>query len=324
MSCINCFGDIPDLRKETKCTQCNSPIHKDCAIIEDSLSYCDTCYTSKDSAPKVVEWVLPEYIRRTYIETYRSCPHKFFLEVLKGHEAPPTCYTQIGIDLHELFDKAINDRSYPKEKMRDDMLVFWNAYQDTLFESDKQRNDMSQRITDSIEGFYAFLPSLPMPFATEETVFYSIGDDIPQVRFTMDYISENDNGNLDIGDWKTGGVMVGKKISSDLQAPLYIYGVQKHYNRIVDEFTFYYVKDGKTRVFRRTTDDNYVCVVGKREYHINLTDAIREVQALFNQIKKGNFNIPRETKKMYFTCKMCHLQAQGLCRGADEESWYQK
>lgn len=324
MSCVTCFDTIQDMRKETKCSQCNSPLHRDCAIKDDGTFFCDTCYTVKESEPEVIKWEMPEFIRRTYIETYRSCPHKFFLEVLQGHEAPPTCYTQIGIDLHELFDKAVNDRSYKIEQMRFDMEKYWNMYSDTLFDSEKQKDDMAQRIVDSIDGFYSILPNIPLPFVTEETIFYSVGEDIPEVRFTMDYISENENGNLDIADWKTGGVMVGKKISSDLQAPLYIYGVQKKYNRIVDSFTFYYVKDNKTRVFTRTSDDNYVCKVGKREYHINLTDMVREIQALFNQIKKGNFNIPRETKGMYFTCKMCHLKEKGLCRGADEEAWYMK
>ena len=50
----------------------------------------------------------------------------------------------------------------------------------------------------------------------------------------MDAVIEGENG-LELLDWKTGQVMVGKKLSSDLQAPLYIYGVMKHLNRHVEK-----------------------------------------------------------------------------------------
>lgn len=320
-TCKNCFTPV-DGRSDVQCTQCNSPLHKDCAIKEDGAFFCDVCYTVKEETPVTIEWDLPEHIRRTYIETYRTCPFKFLKEVLEGEQQPPTCYTQIGIDLHELFEKAVNDRSFHKNQMEEAFAVYWMGYTDDLFESPKQKSDMAIRAQDSIDTFYNVLPSIPMPFTSEETIHYSIGDDIPLVEFTMDLVTENALGNLDMHDWKTGGVMVGQKISSDLQAPLYIYGVQKHFNRRVDLFTFYYLKDNKTRVFQRVDDDNFVCLVGKREYKINLTDAIREVKGIFAQIKKGNFNIPRDTKKMYFPCKMCHIKKVGKCKGADEQPWF--
>lgn len=323
MDCRNCFTFIEDLRKTVKCSTCNTPLHKDCAI-NDGAVFCDVCYTVREETPERIEFTIPEHIRRTYIETYRSCPYKFLKEVIEGNPQPPTCYTQIGIDLHELFEKAVNDRGYTKSDMETQFALCWLQYPDDLFESEKQKSDMAIRAQDSIDTFYHVLPTIPLPFTSEETIRYSIGEDIPQVEFTMDLVTENENGNLDMHDWKTGGVMVGQKISSDLQAPLYIYGVQKHFDRQVDSFTFYYLKENKTRVFERINHDDFVCRVGKREYFINLTDAIREVKSLFSQIKKGNFDIPRDTRKMYFACKMCHIKKQGMCRGADEEAWYLK
>lgn len=320
--CKNCFSLT---REQTTCAQCESPLHKDCAIKEDGAFFCDLCYTLKEEQPKVIEWELPEHIRRTYIETYRSCPFKFLKEVLEGNQQPATCYTQIGIDLHELFEKAILNKEYHRIDMQDDWNEYWDNYPDTLFESKRQKDDMQQRAQDSMDTFYAkVLPTLDPTFITEETIHYSIGEDLPLVQFTMDLVTENSNGNLDMHDWKTGGVMVGQKISSDLQAPLYIYGVQRHFNRQIDTFTFYYLKENKTRVFERIDDDNYVCRVGKREYKINLTDAIREVKALFSRIKKGDFNIPQDTRKMYFTCKMCHIKEIGECQGADIQAWHLK
>ena len=269
-----------------------------------------------------ITFEIPESIRRTYIELYRTCPYKFLKEVIEGHRSPATCYTQIGIDLHDLFEEALHDRQLSKSKFFKKYNEFWDNYPDELFESEEQKETMWKRVEDSIDTFYLILPGMPMPFVTEEKIRLNIGDDIPDVEFTMDYISMNENGNLDMHDWKTGAVMVGKKLSSDLQAPLYIYGVQKRYNRQVDSFTFYYLKDNKSRVFTRIDDDRYMCTVGKREYYISLQDAIREVKSIFAQIVKGNFNIPRDTKSMFFACKMCHIKEQGMCQGADVQGWH--
>ena len=319
-NCTNCFTPV-EKGEGVKCNACNHFIHRDCAIKASGTFFCDLCYTVQLETPKTLEFELPERIRRTYIEIYRTCPQKFFKEVLQGHTQPPTCYTQIGIDLHDLFEKAVLDPSFRISEFLDAWSQIWLNYPDELFESQEQMQNMSQRAIDSIETFYEVLPTLDKVFTTEETITYSVGDDVPNVEFTMDLITENAQGNLDMHDWKTGNVMVGKKISSDLQAPLYIYGVQQHFNRQVDSFTFYYLKENKTRRFDRVDDDTFVCRVGKREYFIHLTDTIKEIKRIFNQIKKGNFNIPQDTRSMYFACKMCHLRAQNLCMGADEEAW---
>lgn len=271
---------------------------------------------------------IPDVIRRTYIETYRSCPHKFLKEVIEGHEQPPTSYTQIGIDLHEIFEYACKSRVvYNKEYATQIMEMKFNDYPDDLFSSgfaSDNRTDMWERTLNSISTFFdVVLPSLPtVPFTTEETIEFSVGEDLPNVQFTMDRIDEVD-GELEMHDWKTGRVMVGQKLSTDLQAPLYIYGTQKHFEKPVRKFTFYYLNENKIRVFERSTEDPnvYICKVNKREYKINLTDGVREIQRVFSQIKKGNFNIP-QNKSMHFACKVCHLSKQGKCEGADMQSWH--
>jgi hypothetical protein len=286
------------------------------------------CYVLKKEDTPIVTFTIPEVIRRTYIETYRSCAHKFFKQVIEGHEQPPTSYTQVGIDLHQQFENACTIINYPKERAIAHMKEAFENYSDDLFQSgfaSDNREDMWTRTINSIDTFFdVVLPSLPVtPFTTEETIEFSVGDDLPNVQFTMDRIDDID-GELEMHDWKTGRVMVGQKLSSDLQAPLYIYGTIAHFGRKVRKFTFYYLNENKTRVFERSENPNiYICRVNKREYKINLMDSIREIQHVFSQIKKGNFTIPQNTSKMHFTCKMCHLREQGLCEGADMQSWNQ-
>lgn len=324
MQCKQCLNPIDRRTTHVTCHECQAPMHKECVVNHDGVFFCDVCFVVATEKPKsrFGDFELPKVIRRTHIETYRTCPYKFYLEVIKGHEMPPNCYTSVGADLHVLFEQAIKGNVASADDMKkafEDM--YWCGYSDELFVY-KSREDMWERAMDSIDTFYTILPLIENVATTEQTIEYSIGDNIPMVQITMDLVTERD-GELDIHDWKTGHVMVGKKLSTDLQAPLYIYAIKNHFNKPVRSFTFYYLHENKTRTFIRSeiNPEEYICTVGKREYKINLTNAIREVKSLFSRIKKGDFNIPQDTKSMYFACKMCHLKEQGLCAGAEEESW---
>ena len=325
MKCNSCNYPINANETMITCSICNKEIHKTCAINDGGMSICDVCYVSKDqnksSTPYTEE--VPEVIRRSYIEVYKSCPYKFYMSVIKGNEMPENMYTKLGIDLHELFEKGSNERSYRKEEMLNDYRNLFMNYNEELFEDVSKKADMYTRGLDSIETFYDVINTMPEPYATEVKMEFSIGEDLPKISATFDRINLVD-GELEIIDWKSGNTLVGKNHSSDLQAPIYIHAIREHYNLPVRKFTFYYLKDNKTREFIRINDSHdYECMVGKRKYLINTTDMIREVQHLFSQIKKGNFNIPIDTKKMYFACKMCHIKEMGLCQGADIQVWQQ-
>jgi len=334
-SCANCFGSITDMRKETRCQVCGKPLHKDCAI-NDGGTFCDVCYTVQRESVSMAkpEIVVPDVIRRSYIELYKRCPYAFYMTVIKGVETGTSCFAQVGIDLHDLFHKACLGEISNQKELLEIYKPTFDAYKDELFENDillysdmtipKLREKMWKQSEDAVDVFFnVALPQLPTtPLTLEENIIFGIGDDLPEVSITMDRVDEVD-GMLEVCDWKTGAVMVGQKISSDLQAPLYIYAIREHFKKSVRKFTFYYLPENKIRIFERVDDDNYVCKVNKREYKINITDAIREVQSIFAQIIKGNFNIPRETKKMYFSCKTCGLKHNGICKGAETESWLQ-
>ncbi len=319
MQCNNCFLHIEDARKETRCSVCNSPLHIACSIKEDNKHYCDMCFTLKQEEKPTLTFDIPDVIRRSYIETYKSCPYKFYLTVIKGiTDGDETIYTRLGIDLHGLFEKACHNPNYTMDNMTSDLNASWNGYK-SLFENAEQEQKMLQRSKACISNFYNTLPTLPdKPLSTEETIVFDIGKGLPKISTTSDRIDFVDD-ELEISDWKTGQTMVGKRLSSDLQAPLYIYGVQQKYGMPVRKFTFYFLQNNKTRVFEKQQDGSYICTVRKRIYRIVPLNAVREAQSIFSQIKKGNFNIP--TKSMYYTCKICHLFKNGNCKGADIQPW---
>lgn len=333
-SCKNCFTSV-DMRSAVKCAVCNAPLHKDCAI-NDGGTFCDVCYTVKTEggdAMKVTNFEVPAVIRRSYIEQYKSCPYSFYLNVIKGVEQAPSSFAQIGIDLHELFKEACEGKYTSSDSLRVAYLPIWNKYEDNLFEQDlhlykdmdvpRFKKKMENQINDAIDTFSNILCNMPkQAFALEQTIEFSIGDDLPKVQITMDRV-DKDGDYLIISDWKTGAVKTGQALSSDLQTPLYIKAIRDHFGLPVKEFNFYYLPENKVRTWIRVDDENYICTVNKREYKINITDAVREVQTIFSHIKKGNFNIPKDAKKLYFTCKTCYYKRSGTCQGADMESWKQ-
>lgn len=322
-TCTSCNLKIEDLRKETRCHVCSAPLHRSCAIKEDSKYFCDVCYTIKhENKNSTADLTIPNTIRRTYIELYRSCPYKFYMEVIKGIKAPPNIYTQVGIDVHILLEKLSLDPSIPQKQLIKEFNNLWNNYNENLFTDNKIKEDMYIRAVNSITNAYKIIPDLPNLLSTEDKVIIDIGDNLPKISATIDRIDALEDG-IEVMDWKTGKVMVGQKLSSDLQAPLYIYAARQKYQKPVKQFTFYYLQNKKTRTFVQSAGDNYICNVRKRKYIINPTDAIRKVKSIFSQILKGNFNIPYDTRKMFFTCKTCHIKEMGKCQGAELESWKQ-
>lgn len=321
MLCKNCLMTLKHPNRNATCQSCESPLHTECAI-NDNGTYCDTCYANGESKPKL-RFTIPSVIRRSYIELYRKCPFAFYNEVILGFSAPPTMYTQVGIDLHTLFDQASHGHIKSKKDMAQDFQAIFDMYPESLFPTEADEEKMWIRGLSCIDTFFEILPSFPKtPYATEETLQLYIGEDLPIMQITMDRIDLID-GMLEVIDYKTGGVMVGMKISSDLQAPLYINAIQAHYKIPVRKFVFYYLETGKTRTFNRIDEQNYECTVNKRTYPINLTDALREVNKIFMHIKNQQFNVPKDYKSLYWQCNNCHHKDEGRCEGAENESWKQ-
>ena len=331
--CKSCLGEITPSQLDTKCVICGKPLHKECAIIKDEV-YCDTCYLDKsDKVDSAVSIAIPDVIRRSYIQTYKDCPYQFYKEVIEGVEVPMGSHAQVGIDFHKYAEMASKGEINSPEELIKLMDNKFKEYDDEMFERDLilykdmtvegLRNKLWQQCCESAHTLFDVLKTLPTKaYDLEKTIEFSVGEDLPKVSITMDRVDLIDD-ELEVTDWKTGTVMVGKKLSSDLQAPLYIKVIQTHYNLPVRKFTFRYLSENKERTFERIDEDNYVCTVGKRQYKINLTDAIREVQHIFSQIKNGNFNIPINTEKMYYTCKVCGIGHLGQCEGADIQVWKQ-
>lgn len=321
--CTNCLAPIKETQVSTTCSVCGKELHKKCsARCECGADLCDNCLIEYGECAECAEKskVNLDVIRRSHLELYDQCPYAFKLEVIDGLGHQQTIYTQSGIDLHELFDEfSKHDKGTPDDMHTKFMTLYESNYPKEWYTGYATRDKMLSRYKRNIDGFFRLRETLPLPVITEEKIIFSVGDSLPKVSITMDRIDEID-GEYELGDYKTGKVMVGKKFTTDLQAPLYIYAVKQHYEKPVRKFKFYYLGEEKERTFERIDDDRYMCKVRNKEYIVSLDETIKTVRSRLDKIQKGLFDInPRQSA---YNCKNCQFY-ETECRGSDIEIWGQ-
>ena len=327
-TCANCFGTIPKTHKLNTCATCNAEMHVKCSAKCKSCGkpLCDTCLIAheelcSDCESKAVVEI--DVVRRSHLELYDKCPYAFKLEVVDGGGSAQTIYTQSGIDLHELFDEYSKHDEGDADEMYARFIKEYecNYPEEWYNDTHATRAKMDERYRKNIKGFFDLRAKLGPPVITEEQIVFSVHDNLPKVSITMDRIDEED-GEYVLGDYKTGKVMVGKKLTTDLQAPLYILAVKQHYGKPVKRFDFYYLSEEKIRSFVRSEEDEdiYICNVVNREYKVSLEETKREVRDRLAKIQKGLFQIQPNQKP--YGCKWCQFY-QTQCEGCDTEIWHQ-
>lgn len=327
MKCANCFQEIKK-KDLIYCHNSGQPLHKDCAnpCIQCGKPLTDTAslankFKCKDCVNTDVVEI--ESIRRSHIENYKTCPHMFKLLVLDEIEIPNNPYAENGIILHDIFDKASNDKTITKEEMikeYTDRYATIDTFKPYMIEKSVPTSLYKKGLI-SIDNFIKYNNAAPEPFETEKTIYYTISDDLPKIQITFDRINKV-NDKLHLIDYKTGKVHVGKKLANDLQIPTYILAVKEEYGELPETFTLLFFSEDKERVYNKVNDNEYVCTVGKRDYVINLQDKLREINSIFSKIKQGLFDIPVGNLSPWYCENRCGLYPEH-CAGVEDEPWKQ-
>lgn len=316
-NCAICGKEL-DWSNKTLCIKCKVPL-------------CDTCssanqYKCNKCADKV-KIEIPDVIRRSSIEDYKACPYYFKLHVIDGHEPRQHVLARLGSDLHEMYEHVQLGDIEPNMTELQLHLDWYMAHiEEDYPDEDMDRLwDRAEKCNKNFLSVYDLFENEPVTF--EERIFFPVGKDLPKVTIAYDRLEKDANGDLHIIDWKTGEVMSGKKLTTDLQPALYLKAVEYKYGKMPKSFRLIYLgdtyKDGshKERIFESIDDNKFVCKVGKKEYIQDINEQIKVVQKLFSQIKARNFSIPE--KPDYFMCKMCSFREDGMCSGNDTENWKQ-
>lgn len=300
----------------TLCIKCKVPLCEDCSSKNNYK--CNKCSDK-------IKIKIPDVIRRSSIEDYKSCPFYFKLHVIDGNEPRQNVLARLGSDLHEMYEQVQRGDLEPNIEALKSSLDWYMAH----IEEDYPDEDMDRlwnRAEICNKNFLSIYQTFENKAVTfEERIEFPVGKDLPKVTIAYDRLEEDENGDLHIIDWKTGEVMSGKKLTTDLQPALYLKAVEQKYGKMPKSFRLIYLsdtyKDGshKERLFTSIDGNKFVCKVGKKEYIQDISEQLKVVQKLFSQIKARNFNIPE--KPDYFKCKMCSFREDGLCSGNDTESW---
>lgn len=298
---------------KTICVKCGVEICEDCSM--KNKFKCEKCVDK-------LKIKIPDVIRRSSIEDYRSCPYYFKLHIIDGNEPRQNVLARLGSDLHDMYE-SIQRGELHIEDVENKSNEIINKIQEDYPGEDIDR--LWDRTNTCNESFLKLLPTLNKAIQFEERIEFEIGKDLPKVTIAYDRLEEDENGDLHIVDWKTGKVMSGKKLTTDLQPALYLKAVESKYGKMPKSFKLIYVGDTdkqgnyKERTFTSIDGNKFVCKVGNKEYIQDITEQIKVVQKLFAQIKQGKFSIPQ--KPDYFKCKMCDFKTKGLCDGNDTQNW---
>ena len=325
MYCNSCQGIIgkDDL---TYCEQCHAPLHKSCAnhCLECGKTLCDTCFAENNF--KCEECNAPDemfkVIRRSHIEQYVGCPYSIYLQLVLGIEPPMGRHAQLGVIVHEIIDK-MSEHDISLEEAKNEMyekVLEWNINNDG--EYSLIDNELIQTGEICLENFFLIKDEFPKEFLSEYNIRYSIDNNLPTISCTLDRIT-NINGRLDIHDWKTGKPMAGKKLVTDLQPPLYIYGVYKEFGKWVDSFTLHYLKTNKHITYKHTGNGQYIVQTKKNTYTLNVEEKVEEVKKILEDIKHKKFNMPNENTSSWRCKNMCWFGTSGKCQGVQAEQWKQ-
>ena len=310
--CKQCKAELT-WENKTICVKCGVEICEDCSM--KNKFKCEKC------ADKL-KIKIPDVIRRSSIEDYRSCPYYFKLHIIDGNEPRQNVLARLGSDLHDMYE-SIQRGELHIEDVENKSNEIINKIQEDYPGEDIDR--LWDRTNTCNESFLKLLPTLNKAIQFEERIEFEIGKDLPKVTIAYDRLEEDENGDLHIVDWKTGKVMSGKKLTTDLQPALYLKAVESKYGKMPKSFKLIYVGDTdkqgnyKERTFTSIDGNKFVCKVGNKEYIQDITEQIKVVQKLFAQIKQGKFSIPQ--KPDYFKCKMCDFKTKGLCDGNDTQNW---
>ena len=229
------------------CKMCNTELTWENATlcVKCGVSLCEDCSTKNkfkcDKCADKQKIKIPDVIRRSSIEDYKSCPYYFKLHVIDGNEPRQNVLARLGSDLHDLYEH-IQRGDVNVEDIDSQLDWIMSHIEEDYPEEDMKRIWERAKICNN--SFLKLLPTLTnKAIQYEERINFSIGEGIPQVTIAYDRLEEDENGDLHIVDWKTGKVMSGKKLTTDLQPALYLKAVESKYGKMPKSFRLVYVGD---------------------------------------------------------------------------------
>ena len=222
------------------------------------------------------------------IETYKSCPKKFYFEYEWKIPGEASAAMQYGSAMHralkDLYDRVNAGVSTTKEQL---LARFREAFGDASIADQHQYEMFLKQGCEHLSEFYERAQSgtPPRVLATEEKFMFALGP--VKVRGTFDRVDEI-GGGLAVVDYKTGAPKSEEQAQKSLQLSIYAMAAAEKFERPVVQVGFYSLENNEAVFTSR--DEKQLAKVRD------------EIVAIAERIAAGDFH---PTPDAFNACRYC-------------------
>lgn len=224
-------------------------------------------------------WTPPERIElsHTALESYRTCPLKYYWEYVIGLREAPNHNLQYGTALHEVIQQVNLAKAHGQTPELTQVREWLEAaWQSEHWLSAAHEQEGKERAQQTVARFLKEESTREAPTAVEEGFSFAVEGAVVSGKY--DRIDRH-HGRVTIVDYKTGQMdsqeKADKRVKTDRQLTIYALAHQEQVGKLPDQVVFNFVDSGISAVGTRTDKQ---------------TDKMRsEIEEIADRIKAGNF-----------------------------------
>jgi len=176
----------------------------------------------------------------TSLRTYRTCPQKWKLKYVDGHEEEDRPFFNLGRAVHAALEAFYDGRVSGPPPLEEVLEAFREEFDPEAYPDEEERERRRADGLRMVREFYEkhagdFRPAL----AVEKQLQFDV-EGVPFVGY-VDRIDRTGDDRLRIVDYKTGGDLDLDRVRGSTQLTLYQLGAEAKFGREVDTLTLYHV-----------------------------------------------------------------------------------
>ena len=182
-------------------------------------------------------------ISYTDLETFNTCPLKFYYRKILRLPSPPSPHQLLGQVIHVVLEKAGKSMTDGKATVLDDLIAeFQSRWRKIHLSDPDQKERLMQRGRELLKNFVDMQSKRP---GKPELFEKSFEIELPNARLTgrIDRVDKTPSG-LAVIDYKTGKKN-DAKLKKDLQLPIYSLACKEIFGEYPSSLIFMFLRDGK-------------------------------------------------------------------------------
>jgi len=243
---------------------------------------------------KKIPLIDPDELRlsASSLKTYTECPMKFKFEKILQVPTPPTTYFDIGTTIHSVIEHLTKMEMEKMPVTLDlGLEILSKEWISTTFDSETQANQEKNKAKKIIDAYFKWRNNNQNSVIGAEERFEL---DIGGIQFTgfIDRIEKRNDGEIEVIDFKTGGVYETKNsIRENIQLNMYALAVEAKYGKLPKNASLYYLKHDK-----------------QIQYEID-TEQISKMKTYFEETVKSILEEKFKATPSHDSCRICPFQS---------------